>query len=152
MWDTRVRSLGREDPQEKDVAPHSSTLAWKIAWKEEPGRLQSMGSQRTGHGWATSLSYFLFFHRTSQFCKLHDEYVNLFFKNCPFVLKVVNPFFFKSPMTLYHVWPHMCGPISGSTMVTWIFYLQVLLVIVILPMLKLFNMLWFEHSVFFWWV
>jgi len=42
---------------EKTVAPHSSTLAWKIPWMEEPGRLQSMGSRRDGHNWATSLSY-----------------------------------------------------------------------------------------------
>ena len=40
---------GREDPLEKEMAPHSSTLAWKIPWTEEPGRLQSMGSQRVGH-------------------------------------------------------------------------------------------------------
>ena len=45
----RVRSLGREDPLEKEMATHSSTLAWKISWTEEPGRLQSMGSQRVGH-------------------------------------------------------------------------------------------------------
>ena len=44
-----VRSLGQEDPLEKKVAAHSSTLAWKIPWMEEPGRLQSMGSQRVGH-------------------------------------------------------------------------------------------------------
>ena len=44
-----VRSLGQEDPLEKAVAPHSSTLAWKIPWMEEPGRLQSMGLQRVGH-------------------------------------------------------------------------------------------------------
>ena len=49
MQDTRVRSLGREDPLEKAMAPHSSTLAWRIPWREEPGRLQSMGSQRVGH-------------------------------------------------------------------------------------------------------
>jgi len=42
------------------VAPHSSTLAWKIPWMEEPGRLQSMGSLRVGHDWATSLSLFTF--------------------------------------------------------------------------------------------
>ena len=45
----RVRSLGHEDPLEKEVAAHSSTLAWKISWTEEPGRLQSMGWQRVGH-------------------------------------------------------------------------------------------------------
>ena len=45
----RVQSLGREDPLEKEMATHSSTLAWKIPWAEEPGGLQSMGSQRVGH-------------------------------------------------------------------------------------------------------
>ena len=44
------------------MAPHSSTLAWKIPWTEEPGRLQTMGSQRVGHDWATSLSLFPFMH------------------------------------------------------------------------------------------
>ena len=47
---------------EKAVAPHSSTLAWKIPWTEEPRRLQSMGSLRVGHDWATSLSLFTFMH------------------------------------------------------------------------------------------
>ena len=47
---------------EKAMAPHSSTLAWKIPWTEEPCRLQSMGSQRVGHNWATSLSLFTFMH------------------------------------------------------------------------------------------
>ena len=49
MQETRVRSLGREDPLEKEMAAHSSTIAWKIPWTEEPGRLQSMRSQRVGH-------------------------------------------------------------------------------------------------------
>ena len=49
MWETRVRSLGREDPLEKEMAIHSRTVAWKIPWTEEPGRLQPMGSQRVGH-------------------------------------------------------------------------------------------------------
>ena len=49
MWETQVRSLGQEDPLEKEMAIHSSTIAWKIPWTEEPGRLQSMGSQRVGH-------------------------------------------------------------------------------------------------------
>ena len=49
MRETRVQSLGREDLLEKAMAPHSSTLAWKIPWTEEPGRLQSMGLQRVGH-------------------------------------------------------------------------------------------------------
>ena len=49
MRKTQVQSLGREDPLEKEMATHSSTLAWKILWMEEPGRVQSMGSQRVGH-------------------------------------------------------------------------------------------------------
>ena len=49
MRETRVRSLGREDPLEKEMATHSSTLAWRIPGREEPGRLQFMGSQRVGH-------------------------------------------------------------------------------------------------------
>ena len=49
MLETRVRSLGQEDPLEKAVATYSSTLAWKIPWTEEPGRPQSMGSQRVRH-------------------------------------------------------------------------------------------------------
>ena len=48
MQETQLQSLGREDPLEKEMAIHSSTLAWKIPWTEEPGRLQSMGSQRVG--------------------------------------------------------------------------------------------------------
>ena len=49
MQETWVRSLGQEDPLEKEMATHSSTLAWKIPWTEKPGRLQSMGLQRVGH-------------------------------------------------------------------------------------------------------
>ena len=56
MRETWVRSLGREDPLEKGKATHSGTLVWKIPWTEKPGRLQSIGLQRVGHDWATSLS------------------------------------------------------------------------------------------------
>ena len=49
VWETWVLSLDWEDPLEKEMATHSSTLAWKIPWTEEPGRLQSMGLQRVGH-------------------------------------------------------------------------------------------------------
>ena len=49
MQETWVQSLGQEDPLEKELATHSSTLAWKILWTEDPGRLQSIGSQRVGH-------------------------------------------------------------------------------------------------------
>ena len=60
MWETQVRSLGREDPLEKEMVPHSSILAWRIPRTEKPGRLQSMASQRVRHDWATSLSLFTF--------------------------------------------------------------------------------------------
>ena len=49
MWETWVRFLGQEDPLEKEMAIHSSTLAWKIPWMREPDRLHPMGSHRVGH-------------------------------------------------------------------------------------------------------
>ena len=49
MQETCIQSLGQEDPLEKEMATHSSILAWKIPWMEEPGGLQSMGLQRVGH-------------------------------------------------------------------------------------------------------
>ena len=49
MWKTWVRSMGRKDPLEKGIANHSSIIAWRIPWTEEPGGLQSMGLQRIGH-------------------------------------------------------------------------------------------------------
>ena len=56
VWETQVRSLGGEDPLEKEMATHSSILAWKIPWIEETGGLQSTGLQRVWHNWTTSLS------------------------------------------------------------------------------------------------
>ena len=61
VQETQVLSLGLEDPLEKEMATHTSTLAWKIPWTKEPGGLQSMGSQRVGHDWATSLSSYIIF-------------------------------------------------------------------------------------------
>ena len=52
VQETRVWSPGREDPLEEGMATHSSVLAWRIPWTEEPGRLQSTGSQRVGHDWS----------------------------------------------------------------------------------------------------
>ena len=59
MQETRFQSLGWEDAPEKEMEAHSSTLAWKIPWTEEPGRLWPMGSQRVGHDWVTSLHFTL---------------------------------------------------------------------------------------------
>ena len=54
MQETRIQSLGREDPLEKEMATQYSTLAWEIPWTEDPGGLQSMGLQRVRHDWATN--------------------------------------------------------------------------------------------------
>ena len=60
MQDTQVWSLGQEDPLEKEMATHSSILAWRIPWTKEPGRLGSKGSKRVRHVWATNTFTFLF--------------------------------------------------------------------------------------------
>ena len=60
MQETWVRSLGWEDPLEKDMATHSSILAWRISWTEEAGRLLSIGYQRVRHNWVTNFYYFHF--------------------------------------------------------------------------------------------
>ena len=74
MQETRVQSLGWEDSLEKEMATHSSTLAWRIPRREEPGRLQSMGSQKVRHDWATSR------HDDAQRCCLF--FLFLFFAFC----------------------------------------------------------------------
>ena len=66
MQETRVPSLGREDPLEKEMATHPSILAWKIPWSEEPGKLQSMVSQRVRHDLATE--------KYQQNLSLHDQF------------------------------------------------------------------------------
>ena len=62
IQETQVRSLGQEDPLEKEMATHSSILAWKIPWVEELGGLQSMGSQRIEHDWATNTRMVILFN------------------------------------------------------------------------------------------
>ena len=64
MWETWVWTLAREDPLEEGTATHSSLLAWRIPWTEEPGGLQSMELQRVGHDWAIK-------HRTAATCGDH---------------------------------------------------------------------------------
>ena len=63
----QVRSLGREDPLEKEMVTHSSIFAWRIPWMEKPGRLPSTGSQRVGHDWATLLT-----HSLMSLCCTHE--------------------------------------------------------------------------------
>ena len=62
LWHSAFFIVQQSHPLEKAMTPHSSTLAWKIPWMEEPGRLQSMGLRRVGHDWVTSLSLFTFMH------------------------------------------------------------------------------------------
>ena len=85
MQETQVQSLGREDPLEKEMAIHSSILAWKIPWTEKPSRLQSTGSQRVGHNWATSP------HLTLSFANKTYDFPSSFF---PFLFSL----FLFSPM------------------------------------------------------
>ena len=69
MQETQIQSLGWEDPLEKEMAIHFSILAWRIPWTEEPGRLQSTGSQRFGHDWATK-------QQQANFCKENFLLIN----------------------------------------------------------------------------
>ena len=81
MQETWVRSLGWEDSLEKEMATHSSTIAWKIPWTEEPGRLQSMGSQRVGHNWVTSLSLFTLLSKQVTMLRVYSYFHNRYSKN-----------------------------------------------------------------------
>ena len=93
VQDTWVRFLGWEDALEKVMAPHSSTLAWRIPWMEEPGRLQSMGLQRVGHDWATSLSLY---------CVLSIQYI-------PYSVFHLHDLFYNwkfVPLNLLHLFHH----------------------------------------------
>ena len=80
MQEMQVWSLGREDLLEKEMATHSSVLAWEIPWTEEPGRLQSMRSQRVGHDLATKQQQILWlypFPTTCQLCSINSMYFTL---------------------------------------------------------------------------
>ena len=71
MWETWVQSLGQEDPLEKEMTTHSSILAWKIPWTEEPGGLPSLRSHRVGHDWSdlARLIQVEVWQKTTKFCK-----------------------------------------------------------------------------------
>ena len=72
MWETWVQFLGREDPLEKEMAPHSSTLAWRIPWTEEPGRLQSMGSLKS-RTWLSNFTFTFQFHALEKEMATHSS-------------------------------------------------------------------------------
>ena len=95
----QVRSLGWEDPLEEDVATHSSILAWRIPWTEEPGRLQSMGSQTIRHNWVTNI------------ITVH------FYTNFEFVPAAVllHWRFFDACVFSWSVCPTLCDPMNCSS-------------------------------------
>ena len=102
MWETWVRSLGQEDSLEKEMATHSSILAWRIPWTEEPGGLQSTGSQRVGHDWATTSFFFLSLSPASL------EVITSLIKN-NFSVFSLNPIALASSWTLvYQLPPQSC--------------------------------------------
>ena len=81
MQETRVQSLGQEDPLEKGMATHSSILAWEIPWTEEPGGLQSSGWHRVGHDWATNCFTFMLSETSIWSKSMRDELWFLRFGN-----------------------------------------------------------------------
>ena len=107
MRETWVQSLGQEDPLEKKMATHSSILAWRIPWMEEPGGLQSMESQRFGHNWATSLP-----HRISAISHLWKIVIVLFLLSnfdafhlyLVWLLQQGVPFLILPNSLCFHIW------------------------------------------------
>ena len=98
MWEIQFLSLGQEDPLEKEMATQSSILAWRIPWTEEPGGLQSTGSQRVGHDWATSL------HFTSKPLRLHG-YMQPKYTNVDILWKYhVQPLFHNTCQCVFLTW------------------------------------------------
>ena len=87
MQETQARSLDQEDPLKENMATHSSILAWRIPWTEEPGRLQALGLQRVGSDWATNTLYILLFdwylgqphrpHLKNKNTQVHKENANM---------------------------------------------------------------------------
>ena len=77
VQETRVQSLGWEDPLEEEMATHSSILAWDFPWTEKPGGLQSMGSQRVGHDWAINTFTFWWLSGKESACKVGNPCLTL---------------------------------------------------------------------------
>ena len=129
MWETWVRSLGWEDPLEKEKATHSSTVAWKIPWTEDPGRLQLMGLQRVGHDWVTSVSLSLSLYR-----KKHNLRRVIFFANKS-MISSANVFLkVKCHFCFYRYWLHTYADIMYYVCVMYIYnvYICVLCIYTIL--------------------
>ena len=104
MRETWVWTLGWEDALEKEMSIHSSTLAWKIPWTEEPGRLQSMGLQRVGHDWVTSVTRcFLCIGLSDDFHIVYCYFSGIcdFLNGC-LLITVISPYYIISINTCSH--------------------------------------------------
>ena len=122
MQETWVRSLGWEDPLEKETAAHSSILVWKIPWTAEPGRLPSMGSQRVGHDWATSLSLSLYVYNTS--CLSIQPLIDIWVAYTSRLLWIV----LLWPWVYKYLWETLLPDIStGSGTAGWFFFIVIFL-------------------------
>ena len=103
VWEPWVRSQGWENPLEKEMVTHSSTLAWKIPWTEESGGLQSMGSQKVRHDWATSLSSHVQLFRDPVDCSPPDSSVHGTYQ-VRILEWVATPFSMGSSWPRYQTW------------------------------------------------
>ena len=103
MQETQVQSLGGECPLEKEMATHSSIPARKMPWTEEPGRVQSMGSQRVRHDWATSLSFYPALHLLASNLNLISHSPGTLLHKSLFYI-----FFIKMNWVLLHLWLKIC--------------------------------------------
>ena len=104
MQETQVQSLDWEDPLEKEMATHSSILAWRIPWTEQPGRPQSMQSQRVSHDWVTDTFFFLFVNYLLNFLL---SFVLNFKNTCSLLLNNLCGFFVFSGLDSYVEDKHM---------------------------------------------
>ena len=111
MWETWVQSLGWENPLEKDMTTHSSILAWKIPWTEEPGKLQSIGAQTVRHNWVTSLSLTMLKPLTVDHNKLWKILKEIFQNHIKETLKTRPPCLFSEKP--------VCGSRRNSLIQTW---------------------------------
>ena len=102
VQETWVWTLGREDPLEKGMATHSSILAWRSPWMEEPGRLQSTGSQRVRHDWSTSLH----FTYRNLWTDIHTCHIRFF----TYSIRKRWPRYLYKNMEIFilHIWKYMC--------------------------------------------
>ena len=108
IQNTWVQSLDWEDPLEKGMATHSSILAWRILWTEEPGKLQSMGSQRLGHNWATK-------HSTAYSVYLTEDWIVLekwWIRNAPCTWEGCWTHTYMCTHTLMHIHTTTCRSLT----------------------------------------